>query len=243
MFDPSYSVVMPPTVLILVCLAGALLALLRPRAGIAIMLAGSVCLFLAALPVVSTALLHQVEAEIPTGPDPRAAQAIIVLGGDLHRGAGGVPDSLGPLSLERVAYAARLYRIVRLPVAVSGGPTGGSSSGVAAAMREELEQDFAVPVAWTEQRSRSTFENASFTAQLLRPENITSVFVVTQAWHMPRALWSFERVGLHAIPWPTPRTAIRAAGIGDFLPSATAILQSFYALHEIFGMLYYELRY
>ena len=62
------------------------------------------------------------------------------------------------------------------------------------------------------------------------------------AWHLPRALWAFERVGLQALPWPAPRAALRASRIDDFLPSIAALENSFRGLHEIVGGAYYRLR-
>jgi uncharacterized SAM-binding protein YcdF (DUF218 family) len=58
---------------------------------------------------------------------------------------------------------------------------------------------------------------------------------------MPRALWSFNHAGLHAIPADVPRlAALRSLDIDDFLPSATSLLDSFYACHELIGLLDYE---
>ena len=77
-------------------------------------------------------------------------------------------------------------------------------------MKAALETDFAVPVAWSEDASRTTWENAVFTARLLRPAGIETVVLVSQAWHLPRAIWAFERVGVAALPWPAPRTVLAA---------------------------------
>ncbi|MBV9860348.1 MAG: YdcF family protein [Alphaproteobacteria bacterium] len=240
----SYSFVIPPTILIVLCLLAALIALARPRGGIALMLAVSLLLNLSALPVVSQELVRMIETEIPTGPAARAPEAIVVLGGDLRLGAEpNQPDSLGPVTLERLAGAARLYRATGLPIAVSGGRVEGSTATLGALMRAELEQNFGVPVRWVEEQSETTFENAALTQRLLRTENVTSFYVVTQAWHMPRALWSFERVGLYPIPWPVAWTRAGLSGIRDFLPSAAALYRSFIALHEILGLVYYRLRY
>ena len=112
-----------------------------------------------------------------------------------------------------------------------------------ALMKTALETDFAVPVAWNEDRSRTTWENAVDTARLLQPEKLTTVVLVSHAWHLPRALWAFERVGLKALPWPAPRTALRLNRIEDFLPNLTALHDTFYALHEMIGGVYYRLRY
>jgi uncharacterized SAM-binding protein YcdF (DUF218 family) len=242
MYSLSYSFLMPPTVLIVVCLVAAVLALWRPRAGAALMLCGAILLYVSSLPDMAGVLLRQLESAIPATPDARGAQAIVVLGGDIEFGRGTVPDQVGPLTLQRLVIAAQLYRTVGLPIAVSGGHVRGSSSTLAALMRAELEQDFGISVAWTEDRSTTTFEDASFCAAMLQPAHITSVFVVTQAEHMPRALWSFERVGFRAIPWSTPRRAPFSPEIDGFLPDAGAFAQTFRALHEILGLAYYRLR-
>jgi uncharacterized SAM-binding protein YcdF (DUF218 family) len=240
----SYGFLTPPAVLILLCLLGGLLALVWRGFGIALVILAAAALFVLATPVASSWLLQQVEAGLPETPELRGAQAIVVLGGDVHLGDGkAVPDSLGPLSLERVLYAAQAYRSLHLPVAVSGGPVLGSDATVGGLMREALERDFAVPVAWTEDRSRTTQENALFTAQLLRAEGIATVVLVSHAWHLPRGLWAFERAGMKPLPWPAPRSVVRLRRIDDFLPSIAALHDSFYALHEMFGGLYYRLRY
>jgi len=69
------------------------------------------------------------------------------------------------------------------------------------------------------------------------------VILVTQAQDLPRAVWSFERVGLRAIPWPAPRSVTKLDRLSDFLPNITALHQTSYALHEILGAWYYRLRY
>jgi uncharacterized SAM-binding protein YcdF (DUF218 family) len=72
---------------------------------------------------------------------------------------------------------------------------------------------------------------------------VTTIVLVTHAWHMKRALWSFERVGLHAIAWPAPLTYDEAERIDDFLPQVGALEASYRALHEMIGLAYYRLRY
>jgi uncharacterized SAM-binding protein YcdF (DUF218 family) len=240
----SYGGLSPPSVLILLSAVGVWLILWRRRLGTAIALIATSLLFLAAIPVIAASLLRGVEIDFPATPDFTAAQAIVVLGGGVHLGDGeGVPDTLGPLTLERMALAAHAYRQLHLQVAVTGGRNGGAHATEASLMRASLEQDFAVPVTWSEDRSRNTYENALFTARLLKAENVTTVVVVTHAWHMRRALWSFERVGLHALPWPAPRTYPETTRTDDYLPNVVALQSSYYALHEAIGLAYYRLRY
>jgi uncharacterized SAM-binding protein YcdF (DUF218 family) len=119
----------------------------------------------------------------------------------------------------------------------------GSQTAEAALMRAVLERDFAVPVSWSDDRSRTTYENAVYSAQLLKADRVMSVVIVTHAWHLPRALWAFERAGLRPVPWRAPRDFIRLRRIDDFLPSIAALHDSSFALHEMIGGVYYRLRY
>jgi len=240
----SYGFLTPPAVLITLCLVGGLLAMLWRGFGIALVILSAAALYAAAMPVVASYLLQQVETGIPESADLGSAQAIVVLGAGIHFGDGGAaPDTLGPQSLERVFYGAEAYRRLHLPVAVSGGRVLGAQTAEAALMRAVLERDFAVPVSWSDDRSRTTYENAVYSAQLLKADRVTSVVVVTHAWHLPRALWTFERVGLKPLPWPAPRDFVRLRRIDDFLPSIAALHDSSFALHEMIGGVYYRLRY
>jgi uncharacterized SAM-binding protein YcdF (DUF218 family) len=240
----SIGVLAPPAVLILISALAAWLSLWHPRVGIAAGIVATSLMYLAALPVVAARMLEDVEINTPEKPDFSTAQAIVVLGGGVHRGDGAkVLDTLGPWSLGRVYLAAQAYRQLNLKVAVSGGRVGGAHVSEASLMKGALEGDFRVPVTWVEDKSRSTFENAALTAKVLQPDHVTNVVLVTDAWHMRRAVWSFERVGLHAIPFPAPLTYEEGDRLDDYLPSAGALEASYHALHEAIGLAYYRLRY
>ena len=76
-------------------------------------------------------------------------------------------------------FAADAYKQLHLPVLVSGGRVSNLRTAVAEIMKATLEQYFAVPVSWTEDRSETTYENAAYAAQLLEKTNIRTVIVVT----------------------------------------------------------------
>jgi len=237
----SYGVFAPPNIFIVLCFLSALLTLIWRRTGITIMLVSSTCLFITGTPAFSSFLKYYLASEIPENTDLSSAEAIVVLGADVRSGNG--RERLGLKSLDRVEMAAEGYHQLRLPVAVSGGPIVDGQTSVAALMKAALIRDFGVPVTWTADSSRTTYENAVHTARLLRKENIRTVIVVTQAPDLARAIWSFERAGLHALPWPSPRSALEINRLEDFLPSADALDESFYGLHEIIGGIYYRFRY
>lgn len=242
----SYSFVMPPTIFIVLALVGSLLGLRWRRVGALLSFVSAASLYVLATPAVSGLLLHAVAVQASDGVDDIGrAQAIVVLGGDMRHGDGStVPDDVGPLTLERLRRAAALYRMRPLPVAVTGGPIADSRLPLARLMQEVLAREFDVPVRWREEHARNTFENAKLSAEMLRADGIHTVIVVTQPWHMRRALWAFRRVGLRPIPGPTYRTGDgNPMVLGDLFPRPEALLRSFYALHETLGLLYYRLRY
>jgi uncharacterized SAM-binding protein YcdF (DUF218 family) len=239
----EYGFLAPPTVFIEFCLLGAAIALVWRRTGVLVALSGSLCLFVVATPAFSSCLLVWLESNIPKDIDLSAAQAIVILGSDLRANDTATPESLGPQTLERLFFAADAYRQLRLPIAVSGGPISNSGTPIAEMMRSALERYFAIPVTWTESESRTTYENAVFTTRLLQKINVRTVIVVTQARDEPRAIWSFERAGLVALPWTSPRAKLKIRRISDFLPNISSLEESYYTFHELIGAIYYRLRY
>jgi uncharacterized SAM-binding protein YcdF (DUF218 family) len=241
----SYSFVMPPTIFIVINLSGAIIAFIRPRFGIILSLSSGLFLYLFATPAVSMLLMHQLVSLVPTKVDFTDAQAIVVPGVDVKWGNDpDIPDSVGVLTLERLASAAQLYRRLRLPVLVSGGgDPGHPNDSLANLMRLELEQNFHVAVQFLEEKSQNTFEQGLYTAHILEESRIYDVIVVAQERDMPRLLWSFARVGLHPVPFSLREKLFWASEINDFLPSAKAFLESYYEMHEIIGLLCYKLFY
>ena len=228
---------------------GVVIAWRRKPFGLAVATAAIGALYLAAMPVTASLLIRWMEAiaiaepTLPSDSPPGAIPgAIIVLSADARRsGIPGVPDTVGQLTLERLAEAARQSWRLGLPILVSGG--GPPDPSLAALMSKVLQEDFRVPVQWREERSRNTFENALFSAEILRHAGIASALVVTHPWHLARALWSFRAVGYPVVPSPTTEDTSRSLSLAAFLPQIPALLKSYYALHELIGLVWYRVRY
>ncbi|MEW6298215.1 MAG: YdcF family protein [Thermodesulfobacteriota bacterium] len=203
-------------------------------------------LYLLSTPLIGGALLRSLEDTPPLPPDASlpAGDAIVVLGGAIYHDApeyGG--DTVSGELLERLQYAARLYRLTGKPILVTGGNPGEASIAEAVAMRETLVQDFQVPVRWVEDQSRTTLENARLSAPLLQRQGVQRVYLVTHAAHMPRARAAFEHAGLQVIPAPTRFTTTRDRwSVFTFLPNPFTLAMSHRALHEWFGRLWYWLQ-
>jgi uncharacterized SAM-binding protein YcdF (DUF218 family) len=236
---------LPPTVLVLLALLGLLLYQRWRRLGIAVISGALVLLYLATTPVVGSRLL--VAQQDYTVLDANAARAsgagaIVVLSADQRRHQ---PDyrgeTVGPTTLERLRRAARLHRETGLPILVSGGLLPGYTVAHADAMAEAMEVDLRVPVRWREALSRTTEENALYSARLLKAAGITRVLLVTTAWHIPRAAQAFRAVGLDPVPAPTGFTTASDWTWENMLPSATGLQQTTWACHEILGRAWYRI--
>ena len=206
-----------------------------------------VFLYALSTPLVGGYLLRSLELAATVQPTsgPVRPQAIVVLGAGVRAGApeyGG--DTVDRLSLERIRYAARLQRETQLPLLVSGGTYSDDVAPVSLAMKKALQEDFNVPVRWAEERSRNTFENAKFSAALLREEGIATIHLVTHYWHMPRAAEAFRYAGLNVVPASTGMSGDETGPIPeDFIPRTRALLNSAYALHEWVGRAWYHIAY
>jgi uncharacterized SAM-binding protein YcdF (DUF218 family) len=242
----SYSSLVPPNLFILLALIGVVLAWRRRRAGLVLATASVVCLYLAATPVVSFLLIRSADklaGVVPRLPLPGPPGAIIVLSAEYR--PGNPPDGrdvVGPVTLDRLAEAARDERRTGLPILVSGGWIQGADDSLAGMMAQSLDRDFRVPVRWREERSRTTYENALYSAEILRHAGISSALVVTNPWHMARALWSFHAVGYPVVAAPLPEGQALPRLPTLALPQIPALVGSYYALHELIGLAWYVMR-
>jgi uncharacterized SAM-binding protein YcdF (DUF218 family) len=245
----SYSSLIPPNLFILAAMIGVLIAWRRKPFGLMVATAAIGLVYLAAMPVTAGLLIRWAEAiafdepTLPSDKPPGAIPgAIIVLSADArHSDIPGVPDTVGQLTLERLAEAARQQRRLGLPILVSGGGPRGAS--LAVLMSRVLQEDFRVPVQWREERSQNTFENALYSAEILRGAGIHGALVIAHPWDMARALWSFRAVGYPVVPSPTLDDGSRSLSVAAFLPQVPALLESYYALHELIGLAWYRVRY
>jgi uncharacterized SAM-binding protein YcdF (DUF218 family) len=240
----AVALLVPPTSLVVVALIGLLIEWRFRRIGRFLTWFALLALLVLAMPAVGGSLLAALERNLPLTPSPTAPpQAIVVLGGDaLRGGTQTLIVHMGPLSLDRVRAGALLYRATRLPILVTGGALHKAEPPIATVMADSLVHDFQVPVKWTETASRDTWENAHLSAAILREQGITSVYVVTQAWHMRRAIMAFTDAGITVTAAPPRLDRVPTLIAVDFLPEISGWRSSFYALHEWIGCAYYALR-
>jgi len=152
-------------------------------------------------------------------------------------------DTVSSLTLERVRYAALLYRQTGVPIMVTGGSPKGTHSSEAEQMRDVLIQELTTPVTWLESSAVDTFESAVLCEKMLHEEGIKKVLLVTHAWHMRRARSAFERAGLEVVPAPMGFAAARTDLMSQLVPDARAIVITDRAWHEAIGLIWYRIRF
>jgi len=241
---------LPPGILLLLLALAWWLRRSRPRLAGLCFAVGLGGLWLMSLPVVVQWSASRLESVPPLARDEwstlgQRADAIVVLGSGRERGdvAWGSDQPTG-IGLERQRYAARLAKASGLPVLTTGGLHYGTPPSEAQLMADSLRDDFGVVVRWQEGESRTTWENAQFTAQILLPQGIKRVVVVTQAAHMPRSVWSFRKAGFEVVPASVGFLGgDNARPLGGWMPEFKSIWQNGQLMNEAVGQVGYLMFY
>lgn len=233
------SLVLPPAGPVLIGLLGLVFALFGN--GKRLLILSLVLIYVASAPIVANSLVQGLQHFDPVTPDrlkEARTEAIVVLGGGYYGEAEEYGEAtVGPFFLERLRYAAWLYRRTGIPLIVSSGTSDAHTAS------QILVEELAVPLLAVEDQSWTTWDNARHTAALLQEKSISRIALVTHGWHMPRAIYSFEKSGMPgAIPAPM--------GLADplpdpadwkqWVPSARAMQRTRTALHEYLGMFWYH---
>lgn len=246
-----------PLVLALLFFALALLLIRRGhrRLGLGVGLTVLFGLWVAATPLLATALAYPLERRFPAVLAEQAprADAIVLLGGAL---GGARPPERPNFDLgggaDRVWHAAALFHAGKAPlVLVSGGnqPHADGMQVEAEAMRSML-LTLGVPAAAIrlEGQSRNTDENAQQSLGLIQAVGAKRVLLVTSAMHMPRALRTFQAaLGGSGVTVLAASTDVEALPdslhpLGRSLPDADSLSLSTRALKEYMGLAVLTLR-
>lgn len=237
---------LPPLSLFLLFLVGTIGRRRFPRLGASLQYTAVGLLYALSTPFVSGWLIYSLESTLQVADGSKSnPQAIVILSADVARFSnafGG--ETAGDLTMDRLRFGAALYRQTRLPVLVTGGRFRNMERSLGEIMAEVLESEFNVPVSWIEKESRNTLENAELSARLLEAAPVESVYVVTHAWHMARAIHSFEHAGIGAVPAPIKtRKPSVPPSFADFFPTASGLQSGHLAIYEWLAQIWYCLRY
>ncbi|VTZ22373.1 conserved hypothetical protein [Methylocella tundrae] len=234
--------------LILLCIGVALQFTRRARLGRRWTAATTLALAVLLLTPLSAALLLPLENRFPApSADLAPPTGIIVLGGALQQRKS---ESRGQviLSEDGARLIAGLELARRYPQArlIYSGGSGDlldqSSAETVGARKFWLALGGPADRMSFESRSRNTWENALFTRDLLQPKPGETWLLVTSAWHMPRSMGIFRRLGFDVIAYPVAyRTFGDARDWSWFASASDRIPMLDLSVREWIGLLAYRL--
>ncbi|NLY12811.1 MAG: YdcF family protein [Gammaproteobacteria bacterium] len=240
----------PPSGFLLLLLCGFLLRKRWPKTAVISFIISIGGLYIMSLPITVEHAARALETDVALTAEqwPTLAQhadAIVILGGGRETDdPAWQNDQPSLMAMQRIRYAARLAKASQLPVLVSGGLHFGQPPSEAQIMADTLAEDFGVAARWQEGESRTTWENAQFTAAMLQAEGITRIVLVTNAWHMPRSRWSYEQFGFTVISAPVGfLSGANRRPLNGWLPESKAVWQNTALLNEAIGAALYRLTY
>ena len=239
-FDPLWLSLM------LLALAGCLRPK-RPKAATKAFFLGLAILYLASTEIVVRGLMLPLELQYQRPATIPEGDAIIVLGGSVDL------RHCTPGHVEMQAAADRFVDGVLLAKALpqatlifSGGTAEIFDRGAREApMLKELAMQLGIPNEQivAEVQSRNTRENALEAQRILSQSGARKPILVTSAYHMPRAMACFRKIGLEPIPYPTDfKSKPEPFGLPDLVPSTGNLDNSNRAIREYVGAIMYRIK-
>ena len=239
---------LPANFLIGIGLLGAILLATRLASfGRKLLIAAVVLLAVCGFSPLGDLLLHPLESRFPPWDPARGApDGIVVLGGaidaDLSADHGTLVFTRAADRVVEAAALARQYPKAR--IIFSGGSAnltdGPREADYAAAIFERL--GVAKDRLIMERRSRNTMENAEFSKELAAPKSGERWLLVTSAFHMPRSIGIFRRVGFPVEPYPVDWRTGRSVDLLEFSPFVLDGLErTEIAVREYLGLVAYRI--
>ncbi|MFC1856717.1 YdcF family protein [Thermodesulfobacteriota bacterium] len=144
----------------------------------------------------------------------------------------------------RIVTAVRLYKKLKIPIIVSGGKVFDMKQSEAdIAMRFLVDLGVPPEKIVAEDKSRDTFENATLSKKICEKKGYKRPIVVTSAYHLKRAVMTFEKSGLNVVPFPAGMPSWKDKNYIwlDYLPGNFRDVSII--LKEYLGIVFYHIAY
>lgn len=231
--------IIPPAVNCIVLLAGLLILNRLKSTGRVLIGVSLISLFLLSTDYIASALevsIQEHPALVLADLPPEQLQTIVVAGASHHDRADeygySTPSSV---SLVRLHYTANLHRQTGFPVMFTGGQMGQVIHSEVLA--RSFSDEYKIDAHWIETKSRSTDENAKYSAEILLPLGRKSVLLVTHSYHMKRAVKSFQNAGFVVTPAPTMLShKLDINNWRYWIPGASGLQRSSNVVYEYFAL-------
>ncbi len=192
-------------------------------------------LYLLSIEPVKDFLYKPLEESYPVPKEVKGDVIVVLGGGSYNTGV------LKEDSLKRLLTGFVLHKETGKPIILSGGSRINSlpDAEVMKSMLLSLGVDEKSIV--TDTKSTTTQENARFTKELMLRRNYKSAIIVTSAYHMKRAVRSFEKEGIKVLPYPTDFKRDIRYNLYSFIPKMSTLYDSYKAIREYLAQTAYEL--
>jgi uncharacterized SAM-binding protein YcdF (DUF218 family) len=218
----------------------------RPRLGRGLVISALTLLWLLSTPVADLLLLP-LETVYPAVVKPAPADAVVVLTGMVDaKAARGDQVEMGE-SADRILAGVELVRGSQADYLLIAGGSGDLFDQSISEAR--ILNRFAIRSGVPEDRilldttSRNTHENAVQAKALLQRAGLSNVILVTSAFHMPRSMGCFRKLGIHPQPYPVDfRSRWGAYDPLSWVPSVNNLQRSTTAVREYVGLIMYRLQ-
>jgi uncharacterized SAM-binding protein YcdF (DUF218 family) len=241
---------LPVNLLILLGVLGVLLLATRwARFGRFLLAASMLLLALCGFSPLGSALIYPLETRFPPWDASHGApDGIVVLGGGIDANPSAAHgEAVFSSSAGRVVAAAMLaHRYPKMRIVYSGG------SGNFISDDSAREADYGVQVLEglgvaqdrliIERESRNTFEDAFYSKAMAQPKPGERWLLVTSAFHLPRSVGVFRKIGFMVEPYPVDWKLMGRGDLTRFPSSAEDGLSlTNLALREWMGLIAYRL--
>lgn len=238
-------IVSPTSVIFLILIASIILISLKKKWGKRLLILAVALYYLLAIGPTSDFLISRLENSFsPVEIPPPGIRHVVVLGGGTTNFFSKLPATsrLTPSSMARILEGVRLFRYIENGVLIASGgglrkyPPEQYSCEQMKRLANELGVDNLNIT--TECESRDTYEEAKEIKQMLKEEPF---ILVTSAFHMPRSIYIFKKIGLKAVAAPCDFKAQSRVGyhLSDFWPKPQNLHDSSLAIKEYVGRLAY----
>lgn len=192
-------------------------------------------IYLLSIEPVKDTLLKPLESKYPVAKELNGDVIVVLGGGSYNTGI------LTEDSLKRVLTGFVLHKKLNLPIILSGG-SAITNLPEAEVMKNVLnELGVEKSMIYTDVNSRDTLGNAFFVKKICEKNGFKKIILVTSAYHMPRSVMVFQRVGLDVIPYPTDFKMDKKYTIYSYFPKMNVLQDSTKAIREYVGLLAYQL--
>lgn len=242
--------IMPPGIFIILLVCYVVWLILRKRKDFLFPLFLSILLYLISIEPVKDLLLLPLENRYPPLKEDVVDNntLIVVLGGGIYDKSPEEKNfaSLTPDALKRLFYAYRLFLKHGGGLGLSGGRVFKNSMVPSEAeVMAKILNELKIPeeVIFLDDKSLDTFENAKNIGALVKEKDFKNIVLVTSAYHMPRSVMLFEKMGVKVTPAPTDYKTDRTDyQFESFLPKMHYLKDTWLAVHEYFGIVFYKFK-